>query len=109
MLLNRQSRGAMNMRGVNVNRRGRPVKNLEEMATLTDPYQTAFGKWLRKLMIENHITLEKMSDKIGVPTSSVHKIISLQREPRISTVLKYLDGLNMKMVFVPKKKPADRQ
>lgn len=63
-----------------------------------------FGAWLRKALKARQITQNEFADMAGIGPACLSYIVQGHTDPRISTVIRILRALGLRMVFtaIPK-------
>lgn len=56
----------------------------------------AFGIVLRRYRLENELTLEQLSERVGVAHSFIHRLEIGKKQPSLRMVLKLADALGVK-------------
>jgi transcriptional regulator with XRE-family HTH domain len=59
------------------------------------PQLTAFGKTLRKMRRARDLSQEALADRSGLTAKHIGEIERANKNPRITTVLRLIDGLGM--------------
>lgn len=62
-----------------------------------------FGAWMERTRKRAGLSMIDLELRSGVRQYALSLIARGLREPRISTVMRIVDGLGMRIVFVPKK------
>jgi len=61
-------------------------------------------KWLRKTMKERKVTHAALAERIGVAPSHITRIATGCSELRVSTLVRIVEALGYRMVFIPEDK-----
>lgn len=59
-------------------------------------HSDAFGVILRKYRLEKELTLERLSERVGVAHSFIYRLETGQKQPSLRMVLKLADALGIR-------------